>query len=87
MAYYKPAKTPMTANLQLPILTEAEIDIMEYQRYIRSLMYLMICTCPDIAYSVRVLSHYVACSGRTHIQAVKYVFQYLHGTSHYELEF
>ena len=87
MAYYKPAKTPMTANLQLPILTEAEIDIMEYQRYIRSLMYLMICTCPDIAYSVRVLSHYVACSGRTHMQAVKYVFQYLHGTSHYELEF
>ena len=77
----------MTANLQLPILTEAEIDIMEYQRYIRSLMYLMICTCPDIAYSVRVLSYYVACPGRTHMQAVKYVFQYLHGTSHYELEF
>jgi len=83
----KPAKTLMAANLQLPTLTEAEINITEYQRCIGSLMYLMICTCPDIAYSVGVLSHHVACPGRTHMQAVKHVFQYLHGTSHYGLEF
>jgi len=30
MADYKPAKTPMAANLQLPTLTEAKIDITEY---------------------------------------------------------
>jgi len=74
MADCKPTKTPMAANLQLPILTEAEINIIEYQRYIRSLMYLIICTCPDIAYSVGVLSRHVACLGRTHMQAVKHVF-------------
>jgi len=87
MANCKPAKIPMAANLQLPMLTEAEIDITEYQRCIGSLMYLMICTCPDIAYSVGVLSCHVACSGRTHMQAVKHVFWYLCRTSHYGLEF
>jgi len=76
----------MVANLQLLTLTEAEIDITKYQRCIGSLMYLMICTCPDIAYSVGVLSCYVACPGRTHMQAVKHVFQYLYRTSHYGLE-
>ena len=87
MADCKPAKTPMAANLQLPTLTEAEIDITEYQRCIGSLMYLMICTCPDIVYSVEVLSCHVACPRRTHMQAVKCVFRYLRGTSHYVLEF
>jgi len=87
MADCKPAKIPMAANLQLPMLTEAEIDIMEYQRCIGSLMYLMIYTCPDIAYSVGVLSRHVACPGRTHMQAVKHVFRYLRRTSHYGLEF
>jgi len=83
----KPAKTPMAANLQLPTLTKAEINIIEYQRCIRSLMYLIICTHPDIVYSVGVLLHHVACPGRTHMQAVKCVFRYLCRTSHYGLEF
>ena len=87
MADCKPEKTLMAANLQLPTLTEAEIDIIEYQRCIGSLMYLMICTCPNIAHSVGVLSHHVACPRRTHMQAVKHVFQYLCKTSHYALEF
>ena len=87
MADCKLEKTPIAANLQLPTLTEAEIDITEYQRCIGSLMYLMIYTCPDIAYSVGVLSRHVACPGRTHMQAVKHVFRYLRRTSHYGLEF
>jgi len=87
MADCKLAKTPIVANLQLPTLIEAEINITEYQRCIGSLMYLMICTCPDIAYSVGVLSRHVACPGKTHMQAVKCVFQYLHRINHYGLEF
>jgi len=47
----------------------------------------MICICPDIAYSVGVLSQHVACPGKTHMQAVKCIFCYLHGTSHYKLKF
>ena len=83
----KSAKTPMVANLQLSTLTEVEIDITDYQRCIRSLMYLIVCICPDIAYSVGVLSCHIACPGKTHMQAVKHIFRYLHGTSHYRLEF
>jgi len=77
MANCNPAKTPMENNIQLSILNEAEIDIMEYQRCIGSLMYLMICTRPDIAYSVGVLSHHVSCPGKVHMQAVKWIFRYL----------
>jgi len=83
----KLAKTPMAANLQLPMLIEAKINITKCQRYIGSLMCLMICTYPNIVYSVGVLSHHVACSKRTHMQAIKHVFQYLHRTSHYRLKF
>jgi len=39
-----PVKTSMMANLQLPRLTEAKIDIMEYQRCIGFLMYFIVYT-------------------------------------------
>jgi len=87
MANCNPARTPMGNGMQLPNLTEPEVDITEYQRCIGSLMYLMVCTRPDIAYLVGVLSRHVACPGRIHMQAVKCVFRYLRGTSHYKLEF
>jgi len=77
MTNCNPTKTPMENNIQLPILNEAKIDITEYQRCISSLMYLMICTQPDIAYNVGVLSRYVSCSGKAHMQAVKRIFRYL----------
>jgi len=81
------ARTPMGNGMQLPNLTEPKVDITEYQRCIGSLMYLMVCTCPDIAYSVGVLSRHVVYPGRIHMQAVKRVFCYLRGTSYYKLEF
>jgi len=87
MANCNPARTPMGNGMQLPNLTESKVDITEYQRCIGSLMYLMVCTRPDIAYSVGVLSRHVACPGRIHMQAVKRIFHYLRGTSHYKLEF
>ena len=77
MANCNPARTPMGNDIQLPVLNEAEVDITEYQRCIGSLMYLMICTRPDIAYSVGVLSRHVSCPGKAHMQAVKWVFRYL----------
>ena len=87
MAACSPCKTPMGMNLQLPLLTEPEVNVQDYQRYIGSLMYLMVCTRPDIAYSVGVLSRHVTCPGKPHLQAVKRVFRYLHSISHYKLEF
>jgi len=87
MAACSLCKTIMEMNLQLPLLTEPKVDVQNYQRCIGLLMYLMVCTCPDIAYSVEVLSCHVTCLGKPHLQAVKHVFWYLHGTSHYKLEF
>jgi len=87
MSNCNPARTPMASNTHLPVLSEAEIDIIECQRCIGSLMYLMVCTRPDIAYSVGVLSCHVAAPGHAHMQAVKQIFHYLHGTSEYKLEF
>jgi len=56
MADCKQAKAPVAANQQLPTLTEAEVDITDYQRCIGSLMYPMICMRPDIAFQL-VYSH------------------------------
>jgi len=73
MADCKQAKAPVAADQQLPTLTEAEVDITDYQRCIGSLMYPMICMCPDIAFQL-VYSHAMSLC-------------YLRGTSHYKLEF
>jgi len=67
MANCNPARTPMGNGMQLPNLTESKVNITKYQRCIRSLMYLMVCTCPDIAYSVGVLSCHVTCPGRIYV--------------------
>ena len=69
------------------MLTKAEVDITDYQRCIGSLMYLMICTYPNIIYLVGVLSQYVTYPGKTHIQAIKCIFHYLYRTSYYKLKF
>jgi hypothetical protein len=80
-----PVNTPMAANLQLPVLAAPEVDVTEYQKCIGSLMYLMVCTRPDIAYAVGVLSRHVSAPGPDHMAAVKRVFRYLRGTSQYKL--
>ena len=60
MANYKPAATPMEANLKLKKLAAAEVDITEYQR----LMYRSIGTRFDIAHDIGVLSHHSHTPGK-----------------------
>ena len=50
-------------------------------------MYLMVCTRPDIAQVVSVVSRYLACPGRRHWEAVKWIFRYLKGIINAHLEF
>ena len=50
-----------------------------------SLMYVMVCTRPDIAHEVGVLSRFMSNPGKEHWIAVKQVFRYLRGTSDYGL--
>jgi hypothetical protein len=42
-----------------------------YASAVGSLMYVVICTRPDIAHAVRVVSHYMKNSGTAHWEAVK----------------
>ncbi|GJY08649.1 retrovirus-related pol polyprotein from transposon TNT 1-94 [Tanacetum coccineum] len=46
-----------------------------------SLMYLMVCTRPDIAYAVSVVRRYLANPGNNHWEAVKWILKYLKSTA------
>jgi len=80
-----PVKTPMESRLFLPVLTEPEVDITTYQQLIGSLMYAMVCTRPNISYTVGVVAHYVSAPGHIYIKAVKCIYCYLCGTLDYKL--
>ncbi|GJZ72093.1 retrotransposon protein, putative, ty1-copia subclass, partial [Tanacetum coccineum] len=56
-----------------------------YANAVGSLMYLMVCTRPDIAYAVSVVSRYLANPGKNHWEAVKWILKYLLGTANVEL--
>ena len=60
------AKTPVDVNLHLRKNTGDAISQVEYSRIIGSLMYLMNCTRPDIAYSVSKLSRFTSNSRQDH---------------------
>ncbi|XP_074348605.1 secreted RxLR effector protein 161-like [Apium graveolens] len=56
-----------------------------YASAVGSLMYAMVCTRPDLAQSVSIVSRFMGDPGKEHWQAVKWVFQYLKGTSDVDL--
>ncbi|GJY33134.1 retrotransposon protein, putative, ty1-copia subclass [Tanacetum coccineum] len=53
----------------------------QYANAVESLMYLMVCTRPDIAYAVSVVSRYLANPGKNHWEAVKWILKYLRSTA------
>ena len=60
---------------------------LRYQSAVGSLMYAMLGTRPDIAYSVSVVSRYGSNPTQEHWTAVKRIFRYLKATYDYELVF
>jgi len=81
----RPAKTPVDANIHLSKNTGEGISQLEYSRIIGSLMYLMNCTRPDIAYAVSKLSRYTSNPGKDHWTAIIRVLRYLRHTQNYGL--
>ncbi|GJZ38416.1 retrovirus-related pol polyprotein from transposon TNT 1-94 [Tanacetum coccineum] len=57
------------------------ISKVPYANAVGSLMYLMVCTRPDIAYAVSVVSRYLANPGKNHWEAVKWILKYLWATA------
>eukprot|EP00253_Pinus_taeda_P003268 PITA_03268 len=88
----KPVKVPIPVGVRLsteqcPKTQEEEEDMshVPYASAVGSVMYAMVCTRPDIAHVVGVLSRFMSKPRKEHWIAVKRVFRYLHGTSDYGL--
>nr|GEU94121.1 zinc finger, CCHC-type [Tanacetum cinerariifolium] len=79
--------TPMDQVEKLRPDTGKHVDQLEYSRVIGCLMYVMICTRPDIAYGVGRLSRFTCNPSRQHWQAITRVFKYLNGTMNYGLSY
>ncbi|KAK9218753.1 hypothetical protein WN943_007390 [Citrus x changshan-huyou] len=84
----KSISTPLPVNFKLSSSmrpsNEAERNDMSrvpYASAVGSLMFAMICTRPDIAQAVGVVSRYMANPGGEHWIAVKRVLRYIRGTS------
>ncbi|KAK9146217.1 hypothetical protein Sjap_006120 [Stephania japonica] len=88
----KPISTPLSINFKLSssISPSSEEERMEmsrkpYASAVGRLMFAMICTRPDIAQAVGVISRYMANPGREHWNAVKRILRYIKGTSNVAL--
>ncbi|RVW87889.1 Retrovirus-related Pol polyprotein from transposon TNT 1-94 [Vitis vinifera] len=83
----KPVSTPLGSHFKLSKeqspKTEEERDYMSkvpYASAIGSLMYAMVCTRPDIAHAVGVVSRFMSKPGKQHWEAVKWILRYLKGS-------
>ena len=84
----KPVSTPLATHFKLSKemcpKTQEDIEYMSkvpYQSAVGNLMYAMVCTRPDIAHAVGVVSRYMSNPGKQHWLAVKWILRYLRGTT------
>jgi hypothetical protein len=80
----KPESTPLVNHFRLstsqcPKIVEETEDMSKfpYASAVGCLMYAMVCTRPDLAHAVSVVSKYMSNSGKQHWNAVKWIFRYL----------
>jgi hypothetical protein len=52
-----------------------------YSSVVGSLMYVMVCSRPDLSYAMSLVSRYMANLGKEHWTVVQWIFRYLCGTS------
>ncbi|GKB81391.1 retrotransposon protein, putative, ty1-copia subclass, partial [Tanacetum coccineum] len=84
----KSVSVPLGAHFKVPLkdCPSCDWDVermskVPYVNVVGSLMYLMVCTGPDIAYTVSIVSRYLANPGKNHWESVKWILKYLKGTS------
>ncbi|CAH9113366.1 unnamed protein product [Cuscuta europaea] len=84
----KEVSSPLTTNFRLtdkdfPSSEKKieEMDRVPYASAVGSLMYAMVCTGPDIAHAVGVVSRFLSNPGKKRWEAVKWILRYLRGTS------
>ena len=81
----KPLNTPVEVGLKLTKGTEDSeyVDKTHYQSAIGSLLYLLMRTRPDITFAVSLAACFCSEPTSQHLMAVKYIFRYLRGSTHY----
>nr|GEY29854.1 zinc finger, CCHC-type [Tanacetum cinerariifolium] len=84
----KSVQMPLGGHFKLSLkdcpIKDCDVERMSkvpYANAVGSLMYLMVCTRPDIAYAVSIVSRYLVNSGKNHWEAVKWILKYLRGTA------
>ncbi len=85
----KPIRVPLDpkVKLQRNVNGNDESKGFPYQQVIGSSMYAMLCTRPDLAYPISVLSQHMANRNMQHWMAVKRIFRYLQGMLQMKLQF
>jgi hypothetical protein len=78
--------TPMELNQKLEKLNECDTNL-PYRELFGKLMYLSVCTRPDISYACSKLGQFLNGYGADHFRAGKRVLRYLSGTSKWGLIF
>jgi hypothetical protein len=83
----KPVSTPIAPHFKLSATqcasTDEDVEYMSrvaYSSAVGSLMYAMVCSCPDLSYAMSLVSRYMANPGKEHWKAVQWIFRYLRGT-------
>ena len=86
----KPLSTPLANHFKLSseqcLKTDKDIEDMSnvpYASTVGCLMYVMVCTRPDLVQAVSQVSKFMAKPGKQHWEVVKWIFRYLKGTSSY----
>lgn len=90
MEQCRPVSTPMVCNSKLEKAESADClddDVYKYRQLLGSLMYLSVCTRPDITFAVSQLSQFNNGFNKSHWIAAKRILRYLAGTLNYALYF
>ncbi len=83
---FVPSRHGIILSEKMSPKTDEELDKMKrcpYASAVGSIMYAMLCTRPDIAQAVSVVSRYQSNPGEGHWTAVKHILKYLNRTKHY----
>uniref|UniRef100_A0ACD5Z7T1 Uncharacterized protein n=1 Tax=Avena sativa TaxID=4498 RepID=A0ACD5Z7T1_AVESA len=90
----KSINTPVAPHFKLSALqcpsSGEDIEYMSrvpYCSVVGSLMYVMVCSRPDLSYAMSLVSRYMANPGKEHWKVVQWIFRYLCGTSNACLKF
>jgi len=94
MAEAKSRSTPLPPGITLSIKdsleTQDEADEIKgvpYRKALGSLMWLQVATCPDLSYTVNLLSHFAHNPGQAHWNALKHALSYMKETLDYSITY